>query len=455
MKNASWPQAREYKATALIPLLSQEDLKRQFRIRQEDTRQDKSLQRFAVKWQLAQEYWLGRTALLRDRIVYRVEPDPETYGLLPNVLLLIQEALAWLIQYEQSLEEPAAQDKEDLNVVELSRRANEIWQKDPGKWVIQTRFLSLLREKEAGLWCGPTVNWTLTRNEPQLLSTRKGAPLVTVRQGESRKRELLLSFLRADCSPPRRVDVLVDWGGEPNRIRLPRKTRQWLIPAAQRRLYLPLEQRKNQQWNDRTLLDACAMICVYLIQGKLVSLDDNLTVSKFLSSYLSTFKKVEQLGASEVLENLLRHYQFPEHPHGWRRYLNKTIAGLDKKEKGQDRSYVIPDVAERAAHQMIPAVASFLGIPERTLYHLAKQGRVRTEEISVGNERYLTIPDSEIERLKREHEEKSLRKALIAAWAKKQGITIASARRWVERQEAQGLGLKEMINKIGLRKISP
>ncbi|HEV8715630.1 MAG TPA: hypothetical protein VGX03_22735 [Candidatus Binatia bacterium] len=98
---------------------------------------------------------------------------------------------------------------------------------------------------------------------------------------------------------------------------------------------------------------------------------------------------------------------------------------------------------------MIPATADDLGIKRRMLYWLAQHERVRTEKVSTGSGEYLTISHEERERVRREREEKQLRKVLIQARAMKTGSTIISARRWVERQERNELGLKEMGEMIG------
>jgi hypothetical protein len=58
------------------------------------------------------------------------------------------------------------------------------------------------------------------------------------------------------------------------------------------------------------------------------------------------------------------------------------------------------------------------------------------------------IPDAEVERLKREQEQKRLRIILIECYAKARRISPASALRWVERQEKQGKSAQEMAKEM-------
>lgn len=259
--------------------------------------------------------------------------------------------------------------------------------------------------------------------------------------------KLHLIFVREKGEPRRRrMDVMVAKGGEQQRIGDSRKLRKVT------RL-LRLHERKRIYFADTVtpaaINAACALVCLYLVQNTFVSLEENQSVWNCLRSYLERFKGAKQVGAAAVLAELHAHYQLPEDYRAWALYVSKTSRGLAATEKRQERSYVISDPAGTKQHFMVPAVANRLGMPTRSLYHLVAQGAVHTKEVTAGGRRYQTIPDTEIERLEREWQRKRLRKVLIAAWAVKQGIPPASARRWVERQEKKGLGLKEMGEKVG------
>jgi transposase len=186
---------------------------------------------------------------------------------------------------------------------------------------------------------------------------------------------------------------------------------------------------------------------LYLIQAGLISLDEDQDVQQFLLSYLSGFRRAAQVGAASVLAEILTHYRLPEDYRAWRKYVGKTIKGLVATQKRQDRTIGVS--VRRIGPLMIPEVAGRVGLSRETLYRQVRRGQVRAEKVNVGTVSYLALSDTEVEQLKKEQEQKQLRKALIAAWANKQGISKHSARQWVRRQERQGLGIKEMSEKIG------
>jgi hypothetical protein len=97
------------------------------------------------------------------------------------------------------------------------------------------------------------------------------------------------------------------------------------------------------------------------------------------------------------------------------------------------------------------SVSDSLGVSPEKLYRDVRLGKVRKEDVVVDNKRYSTIPDSEITQLEEKQTEKRLRKAIIAALKKTRNIALASARRWVERQEEKGRSLKEMMDEIRRR----
>jgi hypothetical protein len=261
--------------------------------------------------------------------------------------------------------------------------------------------------------------------------------------------EMLLRYTREDGTPAKQMDILVRWRGEQQRSKIPRRVVKSIFPHAHKRLYIPpwetLSKREIRAWTQ----DNIALVSLYLVQAGLISLDEDQSVQHFLLSYLSKFKGAVQVGAGSVLAEILTSYRLPEEYRAWRKYVSKTIRGLVATEKRQERSYVISDPTGTEEHLMVPAVADRLGMPTRSLYHLVKQGAVRAKEVTVEGRRYQTIPDAEIARLEQLQGQKRLRKARIAAWAEKQGIPPASARRWVERQEKKGRELKEMDEMIG------
>jgi hypothetical protein len=191
------------------------------------------------------------------------------------------------------------------------------------------------------------------------------------------------------------------------------------------------------------------------------------------------------------LGEIVTHYQIPEDYRALRKYVAKTIRGLSsnqRRQEGRDLTLtrVAPQIMElfegdddadpldnseasmsvhrrnhtrplslepsdRSGAQMIADAAVTLGISVRSLYALVAQKKVPTETVTYGHRRYLTISEVEIERIKGRLEEKRWRKVLIEGLAAATGITMASARRWVERQEAQGLGREAIVQRVRKR----
>lgn len=94
---------------------------------------------------------------------------------------LIREAFERLLHYQYSLNDPSARAEEEQSVLELSRKASELWQEHPEWLVIWTRILGLL--ETGGLVCCPTVAWIFTQNEPQSIGVRNKIPEVSVLLG--------------------------------------------------------------------------------------------------------------------------------------------------------------------------------------------------------------------------------------------------------------------------------
>jgi len=247
-----------------------------------------------------------------------------------------------------------------------------------------------------------------------------------------------------------------------------------------KRLYVP-EALSSASDVRAAVQDMYALLCIYLVQEEFVSLEEGGDVQAFLYGYLRQFKGAMQVGIPYALAELLAHYQIPEDYRAVRKYVAKTIRGLlanqrrqeelhlaeesaavqtlDRPEGRDDNTAILddweehtpvprrdrkrpamPDLSTNPGLQMIPAAAAALGMSVRTLYALVAQGKVQTETVIHGRRPYITVSEAEMERLKGWLEQKRWRKALIEGLAAAGRITIASARRWVERQEAKGFG---------------
>lgn len=402
----------DIRASPVIPLLSPEDLKRSWGTPLEDTSADASLRRFAVKWKLEQDRWLGQETFSQGRVVYRDDPSPEMYGRLPDVVLLIQEALAWLLHHQKSLDDPVKRAQEEEDVLELSQRANEICQKHPEKLVVWTRILAFLIEP-GGLYCGPSVNWTLTR------------------------KEFVIVFARIGGSPTQRVSVRIGWGGEQSRTPLPKQIRRRLAPDAQKRFYFP-ELMQTRQVLDTALKDARALVCLYLVQKQLVSIDDDPIVRDFLLSYLKGFKGTNQVGVHRVLEYLRRHYQIPEDYRAFRKYIASVIKGLKKEDEDQYQT------GEEAS---VRKVAVQTGISERTIYHLVGEGKVRAVQRD-GQTRLTPEGLEDLRKWRANRQRIEVDKERAQLLVEYKGISFESAMRKFRRWRRNDLEEKDIAKKI-------
>jgi hypothetical protein len=296
------------------------------------------------------------------------------------------------------------------------------------------------------------------------------------------------------------MDVLVFGGGERQRLKLPRNVRKLLhdrpherppeqlaAPLVEKRLYLP-EGVVAQRDVQTAVEDLVALLCLYLVQEELVRLEDDGSVREWLYAYFHRFKGARQLGVDYALGEIVTRYQIPEDYRALRKYVAKTISGLrtnQRRREGMDPRHTrvvtqmidlsgCHDDAEalddreepmsgrrpdhtrpmslepfdRSGPQMIPEAAVTLGMSERYLYELVAQKKIRTETVTYGRRQYLAIPEAEVERIKVWLEEKRWRKDLIEGLAEAAHITIASARRWMERQVAQGLGREAIIQRL-------
>jgi hypothetical protein len=285
-------------------------------------------------------------------------------------------------------------------------------------------------------------------------------PIIFEFKRQHLKWDLIMAFTtKLPSSHSERMSVFVEFGAREYRDLFPRKLSGVHPYHARKRVYIP-----NKLLTDRDARIAMegvfVLLCLYLMQGELIRGDEDELTWRFLCSYFEKFRWARQIGASSIIGEVIRCYEFPDDYRAFRMYVAKTIHGLLQKQNGQDRVYANRDPSEEVDH-MIPAVASRLGVSQEKLYLDVRLGKVRADHRVVGMNRYLTIPNSEIERLENEQKEKRLRRALIAALKKMRNIDTASARRWVRRQEKHGRSVQEMVYKLlrrqeysGLRRAS-
>jgi hypothetical protein len=234
------------------------------------------------------------------------------------------------------------------------------------------------------------------------------------------------------------------------------------VPFMDKRLYIP-ERLSSASDVRAAVQDMYALLCIYLVQEEFVTLNEEGDVQKFLYDYIGQFKCATQVEIPYALGVILAHYQIPEDYRAVRKYVAKTIRGLRANQRRREgggaphpwdsaavEDLALPDSPDAGPPRalMIPEAAAVLGISERSLYNYRTRGKVRVEEVVIGNRRFLAIPLDEIARLKASFVPKYLRKAMIEARAASAGSNKASARRWVERQKARGLGLEAIRQRL-------
>lgn len=216
---------------------------------------------------------------------------------------------------------------------EEERRLHE-WLRDehnpPVAETIYSQPLNAFQKEGLSVW--PRVCWILTHHGLQ----RSFEP--TPKEAFF-SRELALIFIREDPTPDlrRRMDVSIGWGGERERLPLPRLAKSLLGPYARKRLYWPIG--KLSARNIRSAVEAMyALRYVYLVQEGLVNFDENPTVQRFLFSYVDKFKKAKQVGVGSVLAHILGDYVFPKHS----KLLNRSKA-IDPQVGKRLRRYTLPE----------------------------------------------------------------------------------------------------------------
>lgn len=286
--------------------------------------------------------------------------------------------------------------------------------------------------------CTPHVYTSLSCDGP-------GYPILQIQSVEAYfRREHSLVFV----APNKRMDVFIGQEGERERFQAGRKDKDFLRPYTSKRIYFfpraTSAKRDLQLW----LKDTMALFCVYLVQEKFVDIDEDRPIREFLLDYLKGFKEVKELGAHEVLAEILRNYRIPEDFRAFRSYVRKTADGLIKNQRKQENPRIVPLDPTSPGYNMIPAVAERLDIPRGTLYDLVNKGKVQAEEILIEGKQYKVIPQAEVERLSLLLEQDRKKAELVKDYADIRGIDKKSAQRWVQRQEEKGLGIEEILQKL-------
>ena len=309
-----------------------------------------------------------------------------------------------------------------------------------------------------------------------------------------------------DAPDRRRLDVVVRWGGEQEGVRDKLPPARWrggktyrnlfppgaqnvfdaLEPYTLKRLYLPVYRGLPKVAEvRRSVDDIFALLLLYLQQGgnnrppPLIDLRPDESATKFLLEYLKRFVPVrhrKEVKPTTVLGELLRLYRFPEDYRSFRKYVARTVRGLvaqslasspgekdwlesqkdqtPRRQHGKYGKWVQgeleweqdePDSSLHASGADVASVAARLGVTRRSLYFDIASKKIHAEK---DRRSRLTIPDREQDQLQERLKQKRRRQDIIDSRASQRKISKASARRWVERQEARGLSLNDIATKI-------
>ena len=410
-----------------------EAVKKALGVSLEDHSQDTQLHQLMAQASRAIDLWAKRE-FGRRRYREVIEPARQQCAV-RNTLEVVGQGYRELRKHLPALEEPQY-------IAGIKPRFNK-WMEDVENVLPEDPTLCMLWSREAisvvgeHLCCTPRVSWIIECTPP-------GEPL-WIRGIEAYfRQEVVLCFTTAT----QRMDVWVGWDGEQERSKLRQKVQKLLVPYSLKRLYLPppgMDEKAEQQWIKSNI----ALLCLYLVQEGLVSLNTDPPLWEFLLSYLQTFRGVETLEAPNVLGDLIARYRIPEDGRAWCKYVADTIKHLVKNPERSTYSYVIPDPTSPTGLQyMIPAAADRVEMSHRRLYQLVEAGEVRTETVSVDGKQYQIVPLDEIDQLQTRRTQKRGRQVLIARWADARGISTKSARTWVTRQERQGLSREAICQKI-------
>ena len=434
-------------------LTTVDELKEKLGILPEDTSHDALLKNQILEQSLGIEDWLGWSPKGRQ---YKVSISFSGKKVpIPNTIKLIDRALAEVDRYRHSLETPDGAAKEERRIQAWWSEAKKHLMENPHCYLISARELVELLSP-GWLCCRPMVNWIFTLNEPQI-RVEEGKPRLTEPTRRNFRGEIVLVFTRENLSrEPRQLivpgkepvkgqqmDVLIGWQGKRQRIKYAPGVRKIISPFARKRLYVPEDIQKRADakiWRD----DMRALLCIYLLQEELINLDMDRGVQTFLKSYFSRYAGAKKVGEMVVVEKIRHTYQIPEHYKAFRIYVKRTISGTLADRERLGMSSPLGDRQEMT----ISRAAYEVGISRSKMYDLVKRGKVNTDKTYKKRVSFQTVPDPEIERLKQSQDQRQKLKMLIDGYAALKGVSEASARRWVQRQEKKGLGLEEIIEQM-------
>jgi hypothetical protein len=393
----------------------------------EETSHDARLQELIRRATQATDEWVGYS-LAQRRYLARIQPAP-TVLVGPSVGELACRALSEALQYLKGLSRPDRTAQEPPGLDTWLASAEKALQQDPTACALFTK--ELVRFECGAVQGRSRATWMVERVEANQLRCSRELVVEVFRVGEGGQRLAVTIYW-------------APWSGPGVRSPLPRKARTRLMPYTRRRLYLPHTlsgPRSMQSWGEAVV----ALMLLYLAQAGLMSIDEDHAAREGLLSYLDRFRGARTVGAHVLLAELLAHYQIPEDYRAFTKYIRRTIRGLLAEQRGREISQVIRDPDTSESYYFVDNAAASLGISKRRLYELVTIGTARIAAVRVGQQTYQAIPHDELARLERVYAVKRVRRDLIGWLARTKQITLASARRQVERAEKRGHTIEAIV----------
>jgi hypothetical protein len=196
--------------------------------------------------------------------------------------------------------------------------------------------------------------------------------------------------------------------------------------------------------------DVRFLLLLYLFQQDMISLDREEGVRDFLRRYLEKFHAVRKVGWGLVLAYLRSKFRFQMDYRGLKKYVSLVAKGLSKGVSYEARTSPVLG-GTKAAYSVVSA-ARELDLAPRTLYEQISKGKIKVSRRSLRYDGALLIAHEELQRLKKQRSAVLLRKAVIQAYASNRQISINSARRWLETQEAKGRLLHDIVEQLEISK---
>ena len=320
--------------------------------------------------------------------------------------------------------------------------------------------------QDGRIWCDVRATWTLERDTPDTrMRLAHNLAICTPNLLAQRVlffREILLVFTQGQRTTSQRLDIVMGFEGEKNRIPISRLAKSLLIPYGSRRVYLPEEVQTEK--NIRTaVMDMYALLSIYLIQAGFSSLDDDPAVREFLFTYVRQYRHGKQF-AHDLLGKILaprstRHsralklppeeqqrlmrYTGPDDYRAFRQYVSKTITGtrILRYHDYEERPAMPHELAHGRPFYTLSLAAKLLGIPRTTLYRDANKGKIQTKQEYTSDKSaksQLVIPEEEFRRLEEQKRQREQVEEFFQAYVEISGIQRKSLQRQVQRLKKQG-----------------